>query len=99
MAKYFTTTFTLPNGKRKYIRAATKTELSKKLAAAKTEAGLGIDISDTTTVKDYAENWLRLAKTGRVSANTEAYLRARLTNHIYPYIGSMRIRDVRASHI
>lgn len=99
MAKYFTTTFTLPNGKRKYIRAATKTELAQKLAAAKTEAGLGIDICDTTTVKEYAENWLRLTKTGKISENTEANLRARLANHIYPYIGSLRIRDVRASHI
>ena len=99
MGKYLTATFTLPNGKRKYIRAATKTELAKKLAAAKTEAGLGIDISDTTTVKEYAELWMRLTKTGRVSENTEAYLRARLKNHVYPYIGSMRVRDVRASHI
>ena len=99
MGKYLTATFTLPNGKRKYIRAATKTELAKKLAAAKTEAGLGIDISDTTTVKEYAELWLRLTKTGMVSENTEAYLRARLKNHVYPYIGSVRIRDVRASHI
>ena len=54
MGKYLTATFTLPNGKRKYIRASTKTELAKKLAAAKTEAGLGVDISDTTTVKEYA---------------------------------------------
>ena len=54
MAKYFTATFTLPNGKRKYIRAATKPELARKLAEAKQEVSLGIDISSDITVREYA---------------------------------------------
>lgn len=99
MGKYLTATFTLPNGKRKYIRAATKTELARKLAEAKQEAGLGIDISDTTTVREYAETWVRLTKTGRVTENTETNINRCLKNHILPYIGSIRVRDVRASHI
>lgn len=99
MGKYLTATFTLPNGKRKYIRAATKTELAQKLQAAKIEAGLGIDISDTTTVREYAETWVRLTKTGKVTENTENNIVRGLENHVFPYIGSLRVRDVRASHI
>lgn len=99
MAKYLTATFTLPNGKRKYIRAATKTELAQKLQAAKMEVGLGIDISDATTVREYAEKWVRLTKTGRITENSETNLIRTMENHIFPYIGPMRVREVRASHI
>lgn len=51
MAKYFTTTFIIPNGKRKYIRAATKAELAKKFA--KTEAGL--DIKEIQRIVGHAD--------------------------------------------
>ena len=74
MTRYLTATFTLPNGKRKYVRAATKTELAQKLQAAKMEVGLGIDISDATTVRKYAETWVRLTKTGRITENSETNL-------------------------
>ena len=99
MAKYLTATFTLPNGKRKYIRATTKTELARKLAEAKQEVNLGIDISNDITVREYAAGWVRLTKTGRITENSETLLVRSIDNHINPYIGSMRVRDVRASHI
>lgn len=99
MAKYFTATFTLPNGKRKYIRAATKPELARKLAEAKQEVSLGIDISSDITVREYAAGWVRLTKTGRITENSENLLVRSIDNHINPCIGSMRVRDVRASHI
>ena len=99
MNKYLTTTFTLPNGKRKYIRAKTKTELEQKLQAAKAESHMGVDISDTTTVAEYLELWLRLTKEGRVAPNSLQNYRCYAENRIVPLIGSMRVRDVRASHI
>ena len=97
--KYYTKTIPLPNGKRKYIRGKTKEELERKLEEARRELSYGIDISDQTKVKDYAEYWFHTIKEPNVSENTAQQLHARLENHVYPYIGAMMVRDVRPASI
>lgn len=99
MYKYYTKAVPLPNGKRKYVRAKTKAELESKLAQLKTELGLGIDISNDSTFREYAEYWLEVNKRGKVSENTLHRYERMLELHIYPCIGALRIRDIRAPAI
>jgi len=97
--KYITRTLTLPNGKRKYIRGKTVKEVEEKLRQAQREVGLGIDISDETLFRDYADSWFRLTKENNVSLGTERNMKAMLKNHIVPVLGDKKLRDIRASHI
>ena len=97
--KYYTKAIPLPNGKRKYVRAKTKGELEEKLSQLRVEAGLGIDISNDSTFREYAEYWLLVTKKGKVSANTLHRYERMLENHIYPYIGANKLRDIRAPAI
>ena len=94
--KYYTKAIPLPNGKRKYVRAKTKGELEEKLTQLRVEAGLGIDISNESTFREYAEYWLLVTKKGKVSPNTLHRYERMLENHIYPYIGANKLRDIRA---
>lgn len=96
---YETATVRLPDGTRKYVRGKTKKELEEKLLAVKLELNLGIDISSNTTVKQLGEMWLRLTKAPKVSENTLSRLESLLRVHIYPVLGSMKVREVRAANI
>lgn len=97
--EYKTTTIRLPDGRRKYIRAKTKKELEEKVKAAQRELSLGVDISSDITFREYAENWLLVRKAPYLTPNTVVRHRARMENHVYPIIGSMKVREIRASHI
>lgn len=97
--KYYTKALPLPNGKRKYIRAKTKEELESKVAAFRLEISYGVDIGNQSTVQEYAEYWFHVIKEPGLSANTANLVHGRLRNHVYPYIGAIKVRDVRAAHI
>ena len=94
--KYYTKAFPLPNGKRKYIRAKTKEELEEKIAALRCEMDLGIDICNESTFREYTEYWLAVCKRKVVSDNTYQHQVGMFENHIFPYIGDTKIRDIRA---
>lgn len=97
--KYYTKAIPLPNGKRKYVRAKTKKELEEKVAELTRELTFGIRIDDSTTVEEYAEYWFRAVKAPRLTQNTADMVHGRLRNHVYPYIGAMKVRDVRPANI
>lgn len=97
--EYKTATIKLPNGKRKYIRAKTQKELEEKLDAAKRELHLGINIAADITFKEYAEQWLELTKRPYVAGNTFNRIARQLRLHVFPTIGNVGIRDIKASHI
>lgn len=99
MQKYLTKAIRLPNGKRKYVRGKTQAELDEKVRKLQAELALGIDVSDTSTFKEYADIWLRQVKEPNVSPNTLSALTGFLKNHIYPVLGARAIRDIRATHI
>lgn len=96
---YKTATLRLPNGKRKYVRGKTKEELERKLAELKQELFLGVDVGDTTIFKDYADHWLKTTRETCVTPNTARMYRQVFSNHIYPVIGDMKIRDIKPTHI
>ena len=99
MKKYETATLRLPDGRRKYIRAKTKEELKKKVDDLKRELYLGINIADTTTFRDYATHWFQTTRKPYVTPNTADLLWTMLSKHIFPYIGRLKLRDVKAPAI
>lgn len=97
--QYETATIRLPNGKRKYIRAKTKEELKEKVDAVKRELALGIDIGDTTTFRDYATHWFQTTRKPFITQNSAEALWMMLSKHVFPYIGKMKLRDIKAPAI
>lgn len=97
--KYETAAIRTPDGKRKYVRAKTKEELEEKVQAMKAEMRYGVDVGDTTKVEELGRTWVQVVKAPRVTANTLMNTERVLKNHIYPVIGKLAVRDVRAVHI
>jgi len=97
--KYFTKAVTLPNGKRKYVRGKTKEELERKLSELSMEIGLGIDVSDESTFKEYATYWFTVHKKNKVSELSYHHMVRNMELHVYPTIGRKKLRDIRAPAI
>lgn len=97
--KQYTVTLTLPNGKRKYFRGATKKEAEKKRDAARIELERGLDIGSDITVNDLAKLWLAEYKEGNVRDCSYLNIESMLRNHILPEIGRVKVREVKPIHI
>ena len=97
--KYLTKAVRLPDGTRKYVRGHTQKELDKKVAALQMEIGLGIDVDNDTLFQDYAEQWFKTEKSTHLTDGTKRNYERFLRIHIYPFIGDMKLRDIKASHI
>ena len=54
---YKTTTFTLPNGKRKYVSARTQEELDEQLYNLKLQRRMSVDLCGQKTVGELAQMW------------------------------------------
>ena len=83
MANQVTVTLTLPNGKRKYFRGATKKEAERKRDEAKRQLASGIDISTNPTVEEFTKMWLAEYKEGVVRDTTYLNLVNHINNHIH----------------
>ena len=99
MAKQVTVTLTLPNGKRKYFRGATRKEAERKRDEAKRMLEAGIDVASNPTVEEFAKLWLAEYKEGVVRGTTYLNLSNHLNKHLIPVIGKMKMRDVKPAHI
>lgn len=99
MSKLYTKTITLPNGKRKYVRAATKEELERKFDQLKAEIGAGVDVSDNSTVADLAQMWFDIYKKPHLREGGIKHIRVAVNCHILPVLGHMRVRDVKPVHV
>ena len=53
--KRYGTHVTTHTGKRVYLSGGSRKELAYKVAQARVELGVGVDISDATTFRQYAE--------------------------------------------
>ena len=91
---YKTATFTLPNGKRKYVTAATQEELEKKVFDLKLQMRMGVNLSDQTTVKELAQMWYSLEKQGKIKESTAYNWQRILDVKILPFLENYRVRDV-----
>lgn len=99
MASKYTKTITLPNGKRKYIRASTKEELARKYAQVKADMGAGVDVSSDTTVAELAQMWYDLYKKPSLKEGGRRAVLSTVNLHILPELGRMKVRDVKPVHI
>ena len=98
--KYLTKAITLPDGRRKYIRAKTKRELDKKvLEFAMAMAQNKVVVSSDMTVEQLGELWLEKVKRPSVKPQSFEAYEDRLTRHIYPAVGDMRVQDVKPIHV
>lgn len=95
----FTRTITLPNGKRKYIRAATKEEVDRKYNELSAEVGAGVDVSCDATVQELAQIWYNVYKKPHLKTGGRSAVLGTVNNHILPIIGAMKVRDVKPIHI
>lgn len=95
--KYLTKALRCPDGTRKYIRGKTQAELDRKVREAQALLGMGININDNTTVAEYAQTWIDVYKRPHVKPQTLELILNVLNTHILPYIGAMRVRDVRTA--
>lgn len=89
-----TKTFTLPDGKRKYVTAKTKEELEEKVFRLKLEMRMGVDINDDTTVGELVQMWYDADVKPKVAGNTAATIRSTINQHVLPYLSMDRVRDV-----
>lgn len=87
-----------PDGSTAYhwIRADSQAELNRKIAAFYAENNLLNEAAEESTpvFKDYAEEWLKLYKDGKVKKNTTATYRKNLNAHLYPAFGSMHLSEI-----
>ena len=97
--KLYTKTLTLPNGKRKYIRAKTMEELEQKYAVLRAEIGAGVNVSDNSTVAELAQMWYSVYKRPYLKKGGQNATKNAVNNHILPVIGAMKVRDVRPVNI
>ena len=93
-------TLTLPNGKRKYFRGATRKEALAKRDEAKIKIGCGIDIGNDMTFKELADLWLDEYKCRKdLHAKTIEGAEISLRTHVIPALGEYKIREIKPLHI
>ena len=99
MSKQKTVTLTMPDGRRKYFRGATKKEAERKREEARRAMEAGIDISVKTTVAEFSSVWLEEYKRGSIRESSYMTLDSIVRSHIIPAIGSLQVKSVRPAHI
>lgn len=97
--KIYTATLQLPDGTRKFYRAATRREAERKRDEAKMQLRMGVNLADDTTVQELADIWFRLYKEGQLHKRSEETIRNTLNRYVLPVLGNMKVRDVRAIHV
>ena len=85
--KRYGTHVTTHTGNRVYLSGGSRKELADKVAQARVELGVGVDISDATTFRQYAETWRKAYKVGKIRENSLATLDTNLYTHVIPFFG------------
>ena len=102
----YRTKVTLPNGKKKDVYGRTVQELKKKKEELLLQYALGATAVDNRiTVQDWAEKWWNATKNKPVRKNkpmgykTMAGYISAMNNYIFPFMGNMKLVDVKPIHI
>lgn len=91
---YLTKAVQLPDGTRKYFRAKTQEELDEKVLKAQILVNAGVDICSEETFAQFSQMWFDLYKKPYLRENSLNSIKYVLNNHILPYIGGYRLRDI-----
>lgn len=89
---------TLPNGLQKFVYGKSPQEVTQKERALLKEYESGVKIGDETTVGEWAAEWFPAYK-GSLRENTKKGYANAYNNHILPFIGTLRLKDVRAVQV
>lgn len=92
--KYLTKAVQLPDGTRKYFRAKTQEELDEKVLKAQILVKSGVDICSEETFAHFSQMWYDLYKKPYLRENSLNSIKYILNDHILPYIGGLRLRDI-----
>lgn len=92
--RYLTKTLQLPDGTRKYIRAKTQAELDEKVLQAQILVNAGVDICSEETFGHFAQMWFDIYKKPYLRENSLNIIKHVLNQHILPFIGGYRLRDI-----
>lgn len=95
----FNTTMTLPSGEKVYIRASTKEERERKKNEIKMSVGMGIDVANNPTFKEFAYLWLNAYKKPQLRESSYCLVKHNTETHVIPYFGDLRVRDVKPLHV
>ena len=92
--QYFTRAIQLPDGTRKYIRGKTREELEQKVLEAQILMKSGVDISNDETFAHFAQTWYDVYKKPYLRESSQTAVKYVLNQHILPYLGGYRVRDI-----
>ena len=92
--EYLTKAITLPDGTRKYLRAKTQEELDDKVMKAQILVHSGVDICSEETFGHFAQMWYDIYKKPYLRENSLVAIKYVLNQHILPYLGNYRLRDI-----
>jgi len=99
MAKYYTVTATLPNGKRKYYRGKTRREAEEKREKDLIAIGKGIRIGDKTTFEELARIWYEIKRDSNIRQVSIEAIERTMRIYVLPVLGPMRIVDIKPYNI
>lgn len=88
---------TLPDGTQKHVYGTSPAEVNRKAKEIERAFETGIDLSDRTTVAQWAIKWVQEYKSG-LRENTQRSILRNLNLHILPVLGNMRMQDVKEVH-
>lgn len=91
---YLTATFTLPDGKRKYVYAKTQEELDEKVFQLKMQLHMGVDLSDRTTVGELVQLWYTTEVAPNIKSNTATTIKCALNKHLLPMCSAYMAKEV-----
>lgn len=93
------THITTPTGDRVYISGRTKAERAEKVARTKLEIGAGVDVGNDILFRTYAMTWFNAYKKPKLRSNSLGTLESNLQNHVLPFFGDMRVKDIKPLHV
>lgn len=98
--KYVVKTLTF-EGKRYYVRGKSEQEAIRKLGSLEAELKSGTKVlNQKTTVQKWAKEWMEVyVKSKNITPKSVEMYKQKLDNYILPEIGTMRLCDVRDTHL
>lgn len=94
-----TKTITLPDGKRKYVRAKTEAEAKAKIEKIRQDISRGVDVTKNPTFLDFYTEWFDLYKRPSLRDGTIKNFTDTFRLHVLPYLGHLHIKDIKPMHI
>ena len=85
-------------GRLRVKKGRTQRECAEWLADLKRQTAAGVDVNDKSTVSEYLDHWLSVAR-GGLGHNTWMGYCESVRNHMVPFIGEVRLVDLRPDHV